>query len=84
MIQPKIILYSKERCPLCDEVKAWLDLLCEAHDLSYKEIDIYSDDALLEQYQLMIPVVAVDGEVAAAGRISYQEIEKTLMPYIKK
>ncbi|GGH76048.1 glutaredoxin [Pullulanibacillus pueri] len=80
--EPRIHLYSKARCPLCDEAKELLEMLCEAHQLTYEEIDIYSDDRLLEQYQLMIPVVAVNGKVVAAGRVSVADIEEALLPFL--
>ena len=74
----EIILYSKPECHLCLDAKDKLQLVCDALDLTYKEIDIYSDDALLEKYQLMIPVIEVDGEIADFGKVTLSKIKKAI------
>jgi len=81
--QPKIILYGKERCQLCEEAKISLQLLCEAHGLSFEEFDIYSDSVVLERYQLKIPVLTIDGEEISSGYLSYRDTEQALVSYIK-
>lgn len=73
-----ITFYSKPHCPLCDKAKAALDLVCETLNLTYQEVDIYSDDVLLEKYQLMIPVVEVDSDIVAAGQVTYSKLKKSL------
>ncbi|XWN51241.1 glutaredoxin family protein [Anoxybacillus flavithermus] len=70
----KIVLYSKENCCLCDEAKVIL------HELrvKFEEIDIYKDERWLERYHLMIPVIEIDGEIIAYGRIHKDVIRKRL------
>ena len=79
---PVIKLYMKANCPLCEDAKQLLDLLLSkdirAH---YEEIDIYSKDEWLEKYQLMIPVVEIEGEIVAYGRVDSIELKKRLMQY---
>lgn len=65
----QIVLYSRKKCPLCDEARHILMELKEDFPLTISEVDIYQDDALLEKYQLMIPVVTINGEEADYGRI---------------
>jgi hypothetical protein len=43
------------------------------------EIDIYQDDKLLEKYQLMIPVVEIDGEEVDFGLVQKDVIRKRLL-----
>ncbi|MCL6587563.1 MAG: glutaredoxin family protein [Anoxybacillus sp.] len=72
-------LYSKIDCPLCEKAKAVLQELQQEYGFEINEIDIYQDDTLLEQYQLMIPVVEVDGEELGYGRIHKEFIRKRLL-----
>lgn len=65
----KVILYSKKDCGLCEKAKQVLQELQYAYSFTFEEIDIYEDEKLLEQYQIMIPVVEVDGKEAAYGNI---------------
>ncbi|MGV3487253.1 MAG: glutaredoxin family protein [Tuberibacillus sp.] len=74
----KVILYSRPQCHLCIEAKEMLDIICPSLGMTYKEIDIYSNDALLEKYQLMIPVVEVDGEIIDYGKVTYSKLRKGL------
>jgi glutaredoxin len=72
-------LYSKVNCPLCEKAKAVLQELQNEWNFEVKEIDIYKDDTLLEKYQLMIPVVEIDGEEVAYGLIHKDVIRKRLL-----
>jgi len=74
-----IHLYSKTNCPLCDKAKQVLQELQKEFTFQIKEIDIYQDDALLEKYQLMIPVIEIDGEEVAFGMIQKDVIRKRLL-----
>jgi glutaredoxin len=75
----KITLYSKVDCGLCDKAKMILQELREEFGFELEEIDIYQDDRLLEQYQLMIPVVEIDGEEIEYGIIHKEVIRKRLL-----
>lgn len=46
-----------------------LQELASEYLLHIKEVDIYEDDALLEKYQIMIPVVEINGKEVAHGII---------------
>lgn len=69
MKQNELLLYTREKCPLCDKAKKILDELVDEIGISYQEIDIYSDDELLERFGLMIPVLELDGEVIQFGNL---------------
>jgi glutaredoxin len=65
----ELVLYSREKCPLCDKAKILLDELKEELDFSYREVDIYQDDELIERFGLMIPVLESNGEIIQYGII---------------
>ncbi len=58
----RVVLYSRERCGLCDEARE--DMLAERErtPFTFEEIDVQGDDALEIEYGIRIPVVLVDGE----------------------
>lgn len=71
-------LYTRVNCPLCDEAKLMIQLVNEDFPLSYKEIDIESDDELHEKYMLMIPVLEKDNKVLLYGNIGYVDLLEAL------
>lgn len=63
---PKIVVYSRPECHLCEEaIAALVTLHGEGYRFELHEIDIESDDMLLRRYLEKIPVVEVDGIVAS-------------------
>ncbi|AMX82369.1 glutaredoxin [Geobacillus subterraneus] len=73
-----IRLYTKTNCPLCEKAKAVLMELQADVPFTIEELDIYEDDALLEKYQLMIPVVELNGEEIGYGMIEKETVRKRL------
>ena len=71
-------LYTRANCPLCDEAKLMIQLVNEDFPLSYKEIDIESDDELHEKYMLLIPVLEKDNKVLLYGNIGYVDLLEAL------
>lgn len=76
----KVILYTKKNCPLCDEAHEILQEMKHEIPLDIEEIDIYSDDKLLEAYQLKIPVIVADGRELDYGKISIETLRRKLKP----
>lgn len=68
-IKPKLKLYTRVQCPLCDEAKKIILDLQKQFVFELEEIDIYSDDHLVETYGLMIPVIEMDGVKVQYGKI---------------
>lgn len=73
----KLYIRSKQ-CPLCEEAKQILFDVQLQFPIEWVEIDIYSDDELIEKYGLMIPVVEIAGETVQYGRID----KKALIQHI--
>jgi glutaredoxin len=57
-----VVLYSRPGCHLCDEARAVIEAVRAEIGFDLEEIDIESDDTLIRDYGLRIPVVAIDGE----------------------
>jgi glutaredoxin len=59
---PRVVLYSKLGCHLCDDARAVIAAVCEELGESFDEVDITTSEALFAEYGEQIPVTFVDGE----------------------
>ncbi|MCM3731427.1 glutaredoxin family protein [Fictibacillus nanhaiensis] len=73
-----LIFYTKIHCPLCDKAHKLLQELQTEIPFTIEIVDIYNDDALVEKYGMMIPVVEVDAEEIDYGIISMEKVKKAL------
>ena len=58
--QNRIVLYTRQDCPLCDLAQRALDDFCRRRDLHYTYADISEDSALMAKFASRVPVVCVD------------------------
>jgi glutaredoxin len=69
----QIILYGKPECPLCDEAREVLEGFAADPDhflaFDLDEVDIRRDPANFAAYRYRIPVVTIDGVIAAEGNM---------------
>ena len=63
---PRLRLYTKSGCHLCEQAEADLGALRMRHPHTLELIDISADAALLRQYGERIPVLEVSGHEYAA------------------
>ena len=56
-----VVLYSRPGCHLCDEARAVLEAERARTPFDLEELDIETDDALVKEYGIRIPVVTIDG-----------------------
>ena len=56
-----VVLYSRPGCHLCDEARAVLEAERAQTPFDLEELDIESDDELVKEFGIRIPVVAIDG-----------------------
>jgi glutaredoxin len=61
MPEPRVTLYSRPGCHLCEDARAVIAAVCEELGESYVEISILDDPELLRRYGEEIPVTLVDG-----------------------
>lgn len=78
----KLSFYTKEQCPLCDKAKSILLELSKEIPFEILEYDIYKDDILLEKYQIMIPVIEMNGIELGSGMIDRVDLRKRLLENI--
>lgn len=71
----RVVLVTRKGCHLCDEALSLLQELGTEPELA----DVDADDALYALYDWRVPVVLVDGQVAAEGRIDRDRLRKALM-----
>lgn len=74
----RITIYSKPRCPLCDEALAALQALRARHDFKLEIVDISLDATLRESLRMDIPVVALNGERLFRHRLDVGRLEELL------
>ncbi|MFJ7745159.1 glutaredoxin family protein [Peribacillus sp. NPDC097295] len=79
MEKDTLILYSRVQCPLCVKAKQILEELKKESELTYKEIDIHSDDVLVEKYGLMIPVIEMGGRIIQYGNVDISTLRSVLV-----
>jgi glutaredoxin len=71
---PKVTLYSKAGCHLCDEARDMLDEIATQVPYDLTEIDIRKDPQIFELYRYRIPVILLNETVIAEGRIDYNSL----------
>ena len=74
----EVILYTRINCTLCDDAASELRALRDTLRFTLTEIDIDADPALREQYDEIVPAVAVGGRVIAQAPIAPGELRDAL------
>ncbi|MGH2842742.1 MAG: glutaredoxin family protein [Solirubrobacteraceae bacterium] len=58
---PRVVLYGRPGCHLCDDALAVVLEVRARCPFALTQVDIESDDGLLERYLERIPVLCIDG-----------------------
>lgn len=72
-----IQLFTKDPCPLCDDVKRLLDAVQETYPHQLEEVDITQDHDLNVRYRYEIPVLQI-GEKRLKAPIGMAELNTFL------
>jgi glutaredoxin len=75
---PRVTLYTRVNCHLCDVVKEKLDRVRAEEPFELEVLDIDRDPALKALYDWEVPVVMVDGKKWAKYRIDEAALIKRL------
>lgn len=59
--EPRVRIYSKPGCHLCEQAREVVAAVCVERGESYEEVDITGSEALMAEYGEEIPVTFVDG-----------------------
>ena len=71
---PRVIVYSRQGCHLCEEALAAVSAVCE----EWTVVDIDADEALRARYSDDVPVVTVDGRVIARWFVEEETLRRAL------
>ena len=75
---PRVTLYTRAGCHLCEAAKQVLARARRRAVFDLEEVDIDADPALRERYNEEVPVVAIDGRKAFKYRVEEKEFLKKL------
>jgi glutaredoxin len=75
---PRVLLYSKPGCHLCEEAAAVISRVCEDVGVSWREVNILDDPQLSRMYAEEIPVTFVDGRQHDFWRVDEQRLRTAL------
>ncbi|MCL2543841.1 MAG: glutaredoxin family protein [Nocardioidaceae bacterium] len=77
-MEPRITLYSRPGCHLCDDARTVIERVCADLGTSYDEVSIDGDDELTERFGEEIPVTFVDGRQHDFWRVSEERLRAAL------
>lgn len=75
---PKVVLYARRGCHLCDIVKESLEKLHRRGGFTWHSVDVDSDDQLRRQFTDEVPVVFINGKKAFKYRMDEREFLRRL------
>ncbi|HLR89288.1 MAG TPA: glutaredoxin family protein [Atopostipes sp.] len=79
----KVIFYTKDVCSLCDDAYALLKMYQRDYQFEIEERDIYTNDAWLEEYQLLIPFVQINETTLNCEELNIVSLEEALKENMK-
>jgi glutaredoxin len=75
---PRVTLYTRKSCCLCDDAKAVLLAARSRAAFDYEEVDIDGDAELVRRYNDEVPVIAINGAKAFKYKVDMKEFLKKL------
>lgn len=78
MVEPRITLYGREGCHLCDDARIVIERVCAELGETYVEVDIDSDEDLADRFGEEIPVTFVDGRQHDFWRVDENRLRAAL------
>ena len=79
MSKAHVIIYSRPGCHLCDEAKAAIMSAGCDDQIVLQEINIESDEELLNKYKYDIPVITIDGIESFIHRVDPKEFRTRII-----
>jgi glutaredoxin len=77
-MKPRVTLYTRTGCCLCDDAKNVLEEARRRADFDYEELDIDLDPELRRRYNDEVPVIAINHVKAFKYRVNRDEFLKKL------
>ena len=76
--EPRVTLYGRPGCHLCDDARAVIERVCADLGESYVEVSIDDDPELQRRYANEIPVTLVDGRQHDFWRVDETRLRAAL------
>jgi Glutaredoxin-like domain (DUF836) len=79
----RLVVYTREQCPLCDELRLELQALLESRDAASAEVaveirNVDVDPVAMRRYGLKVPVLLLDGEPVCHGHLDSAALTRLL------
>jgi glutaredoxin len=74
----EVRLYGKPGCHLCEDARAMLDRLTVRYPMNIVEVDIRQDPALFREYDILIPVIEIDGKEKLQAPVTERAMRRAL------
>ena len=78
MGQPRVTLYGRPDCHLCDAAREVVQRVCDDLGEEYVEIDVDTDEQLQRRFTDEVPVTFVDGKQHDFWRVDEQRLRSAL------
>ena len=78
MASPRVTLYGRQGCHLCNEARAVIQRVCAELGEEYDEVDIDTDEELQRRFSDEVPVTFVDGKQHDFWRVDEQRLRTAL------
>jgi len=78
MSEPRITLYGRPGCHLCDDARAVIERVCADTGEQYAEISVDDDPALAARFGEEVPVTFVDGRQHDFWRVDEARLRAAL------
>lgn len=75
---PRVVLFGRVGCHLCDEARAVVAAVCAALDVEWVERDVDADPDLRQRWSDVVPVVLVDSAEHARYRVDPASLRRAL------
>ncbi|HEU4567388.1 MAG TPA: glutaredoxin family protein [Marmoricola sp.] len=75
---PRVLLYGKPGCHLCEDARAVVERVCAETGTSWEEVDITGSTELMDEYGEQIPVTFVDGRQHDFWRVDERRLRAAL------
>jgi glutaredoxin len=75
---PRVLLYGKPGCHLCEDARAVVERVCAETGTSWEQVDITGSAELMDEYGEQIPVTFVDGRQHDFWRVDEQRLRAAL------
>ena len=78
MTSPRVTLYGRPGCHLCDDARAIIEAVCAELGETYTEISIDDDPELADRFAEEIPMTYFDGRQHDFWRVSADRLRRAL------